>query len=168
MEWAMAELVSRIDDWGRPAWIALTVLAFIVFWPIGLAILAYLLWSGRMSVWFNNRFGEGDMKQQMRSWKSGWRSGGCSRNGSEGRGQRMNFSGSGFAGGSGNRAFDEYRDQTLQRLEDEQKEFHDFLDRLRQAKDRDEFDAFMTDRRNRPTPPPAATGTEPVPSAPRG
>lgn len=157
----MAELVSRIDDWGRPAWIALMVLGFIVFWPIGLVILAYLMWSGRMGVWFHNRFGEGDMKQQMGAWKSGWR-GGCARRG-DGRGQRM-----GFGGGSGNRAFDEYRDQTLQRLEDEQKEFHDFLDRLRQAKDRDEFDAFMADRRSRPTPPPAPTGGNDPAPAPRG
>ena len=44
---AMSEVVARIDDFGRPAWIALMVLGFIVFWPIGLAILAYLLWSGR-------------------------------------------------------------------------------------------------------------------------
>jgi Protein of unknown function (DUF2852) len=45
---AMSEVVARIDDFGRPAWIALMVLGFIVYWPIGLAILAYLLWSGRM------------------------------------------------------------------------------------------------------------------------
>jgi hypothetical protein len=53
---------------------------------------------------------------------------------------------------SGNRAFDEYRSETLRRLEDEQKEFHDFLDRLRMAKDKAEFDQFMADRRNRSNP----------------
>ena len=37
---------------------------------------------------------------------------------------------------SGNHAFDDYRAETLRRLEDEQKEFHDFLGRLRAAKDR--------------------------------
>jgi hypothetical protein len=51
---------------------------------------------------------------------------------------------------SGNRAFDEYRSETLRRLEDEQREFQDFLVRLRQAKDKAEFDQFMADRRNRP------------------
>ena len=51
---------------------------------------------------------------------------------------------------SGNRAFDEYRSETLRRLEDEQREFRDFLDRLRTAKDKAEFDQFMADRRNRP------------------
>jgi hypothetical protein len=44
---------------------------------------------------------------------------------------------------SGNRAFDEYRAETLRRLEEEQREFCDFLDRLRRAKDNAEFDQFM-------------------------
>ena len=51
---------------------------------------------------------------------------------------------------SGNRAFDEYRSDTLKRLEEEQREFRDFLDRLRFAKDKTEFDQFMAERRNRP------------------
>lgn len=51
---------------------------------------------------------------------------------------------------SGNRAFDEYRAETLRRLEEEQREFRDFLDRLRHAKDKAEFDQFMAERRNRP------------------
>jgi hypothetical protein len=49
-----------------------------------------------------------------------------------------------------NRAFDEYRTETLKRMEDEQREFRDFLARLHQAKDKAEFDQFMADRRNRP------------------
>jgi hypothetical protein len=51
---------------------------------------------------------------------------------------------------SGNRAFDDYRSETLRRLEDEQKEFKEFLERLRFAKDRAEFDQFMSERRDRP------------------
>ena len=51
---------------------------------------------------------------------------------------------------SGNRAFDDYRAETLKRLEDEQHEFKEFLERLRFAKDRAEFDQFMTERRQRP------------------
>jgi hypothetical protein len=50
---------------------------------------------------------------------------------------------------SGNRAFDEYRNETMRRLEEEQKDFRDFLDRLRHAKDKAEFDQFMNDRRTR-------------------
>jgi hypothetical protein len=51
---------------------------------------------------------------------------------------------------SGNRAFDDYRTETLRRLEDEQREFKDFLERLRFAKDKTEFDTFMAERRGRP------------------
>ena len=51
---------------------------------------------------------------------------------------------------SGNRAFDEYRSEALRKLEDEAAEFREFLERLRMAKDRAEFDEFIKDRRNRP------------------
>jgi len=44
--------------------------------------------------------------------------------------------------------------ETLRRLEEEQTEFRDFLDRLRHAKDKEEFDQFMAQHRQRPTPPP--------------
>lgn len=50
---------------------------------------------------------------------------------------------------TGNRAFDEYRAETLRRLEEEQREFMEFLDRLRHAKDKAEFDEFMAERRHR-------------------
>ena len=53
---------------------------------------------------------------------------------------------------SGNRAFDEYRTETLKRLEEEQREFRDFLERLRFAKDKTEFDQFMAERRAQPAP----------------
>ena len=51
---------------------------------------------------------------------------------------------------SGNHAFDDYRAETLRRLEEEQREFKDFLARLRFAKDRSEFDQFMAERLSRP------------------
>jgi len=51
---------------------------------------------------------------------------------------------------SGNRAFDDYRSETLKRLEEEQREFKDFLARLRFARDRSEFDQFMAERRGGP------------------
>ncbi len=41
-------LIEKIDDLGKPAWIALMVLSFILFWPVGLALLIYLKGSGRM------------------------------------------------------------------------------------------------------------------------
>ena len=52
-------------------------------------------------------------------------------------------------GSSGNRAFDEYRAETLRRLEQEQKEFREFLGRLRMAKDKAEFDDFIAERNRR-------------------
>ena len=61
-----------------------------------------------------------------------------------GRGYR---SSSDYRSSSGNRAFDEYRDETLRRLEEEQREFKAFLDRLRHAKDKAEFDQFMAEHR---------------------
>ena len=53
---------------------------------------------------------------------------------------------SGFMGSTGNRAFDDYRDQTMRKLEDDAREFRTFMDRLRQAKDKEEFDRFMSQR----------------------
>jgi len=130
----MDQMVARIDDFGRPAWIALMVLGFIVFWPIGLSVLAYMLWSGRMGCGRH-----GGMTRWQARMADKWE-----RHGRGGRGwpapQR--------AWSSGNRAFDEYREATLNRLEDESREFRDFLERLRMAKDRSEFDQFMRDRRS--------------------
>ncbi len=81
------------------------------------------------------------------------------------RGRMERFAGRGgwmSAGSSGNSAFDDYRTETLRRLEDEQREFKDFLSRLRFAKDRAEFDQFMTQRRERPVEP-----NEPPPAGPQ-
>lgn len=47
---------------------------------------------------------------------------------------------------SANTAFDAYKSDTLRRLEDEQAAFEAFLTRLRDAKDKSEFDTFMEDR----------------------
>ncbi|HEY7669028.1 MAG TPA: DUF2852 domain-containing protein [Hyphomicrobium sp.] len=133
----MTMVVATLDDWGKPAWIAVMVLGFILFWPLGLAILAYLIWSGRMGC---GRHGEMSRWQQRMSDK--W-----DRNMERwGREMRGAYS-------SGNRAFDEYRDETLKRLEEESREFREFLDRLRKAKDKEEFDAFMAERRTRPASP---------------
>lgn len=137
----MTEVVERIDDYGRPAWIALMVVAFILFWPAGLAILAFLLWSGRMGCG-GRAWGSGADRrdrferkmERMRERFEAW--GGSARD-------------RGFPS-TGNRAFDEYRAETLKRLEDEAKDFRSFLDRLRMAKDKAEFDQFMAERRSRP------------------
>jgi hypothetical protein len=55
---------------------------------------------------------------------------------------------------TGNSAFDEYRRSELKRLEEERRRldeearaFGDFVEELKRAKDREEFDAFMARRR---------------------
>ena len=58
------------------------------------------------------------------------------------------------AAGPTNGAFEDYRQQTLRRLEEEEREFHDYLERLRRAKDKEEFDQFMSELRDRPSPGP--------------
>ena len=119
-------IVAKLDELGKPAWIALVILAFFVYWPLGFAILAFALWSGRM----------GCRNGQMARWGEGARASGA---GTWWQPQRS----------SGNKAFDEYRADTLRRLEEEQREFREFLERLRLAKDKAEFDQFMAERRNR-------------------
>ena len=141
----MHEMVLKLDDIGKPAWFALMVLSFIVFWPLGLAILAFLLWSGRMGCGWNGDAGR--WKQRMHDRF-------------EHRMDRWTRSTTRGFPSSGNRAFDEYREETLKKLEDEQREFRDFLERLRMAKDRSEFDQFMTDRKSGPSGP---QGPEPAP-----
>jgi len=142
----MVALVARIDDFGKPAWIALMVLGFILFWPLGLGILIYLLWSGRMGCGWNR----GDMES--------WREGATQRweRKRERWEQHMQRWGGNHRGGlrpTGNRAFDEYREEALHRLEEEAEGFRTFLERLRLAKDRQEFDEYMRERRNRPSDP---------------
>jgi hypothetical protein len=129
----MTAVVATLDDFGKPAWIAVMVLAFILFWPVGLAILAYLIWSGRMGC---GRHGE--MSRWQGRMADRW-----DRNM-----ERWSREMRGFPS-SGNAAFDDYRTETLRRLEEEQREFREFLERLRKAKDKEEFDQFMSDRRSR-------------------
>lgn len=47
---------------------------------------------------------------------------------------------------SGNASFDAYRSSLLERLEKEQTNFDGFLSRLRDAKDKSEFDRFLAER----------------------
>lgn len=133
----MQEMVHRIDDYGQAAWIALMVLGFIVFWPIGLGVLAFLLWSGRMGCGSRGDSSRGDSSRVdwRQRFAGGW-----------GGGRRRGHCDGHRRSGTGNRAFDEYRDEALKRLEEESREFRSFLDRLRMAKDRAEFDQFMSER----------------------
>jgi hypothetical protein len=107
------------------------VAGFVVFWPLGLAVLAYMIWSKRM---FGHRHHNGSramMCGSRRDRAEAW------------RGARAAMR------SSGNAAFDSYKADTLRRLEDEQRAFEEFLGRLREAKDKAEFDQFMDDRARR-------------------
>lgn len=142
-------IAERLDDIGKPAWIALMVVSFIIWWPIGLAILGFLLWSGRMGCGCGHygRMSWHERRERWREAREEWRA------------MRRGY---GRFPSSGNVAFDEYRAETLKRLEEEQREFSDFLNRLRRTKDKAEFDEFMRQFKDRPAPP---SGPEPTPQS---
>ena len=108
-----------LDARGKGAWIAATVLAFIFFWPAGLALLAYMIWSKRM--FKGNCSSRNQMSHYRKHARAAFKS-------------------------SGNSAFDSYKAETLRRLEEEQENFEAFLQRLRESKDKAEFDQFMDER----------------------
>jgi heme/copper-type cytochrome/quinol oxidase subunit 2 len=127
---ANAGWLTRAEAWldhkGKGAWIAAMVLGFIFFWPVGLALLAYMIWSKRM---FSNSCRSSDRHSHHHTRKSAWAA----------------------VKPSGNSAFDAYKAETLRRLQDEQDAFDAFLERLREAKDKSEFDQFMEDRAKKAT-----------------
>ncbi|WP_192178351.1 DUF2852 domain-containing protein [Mesorhizobium amorphae] len=139
----------------RPAWtpatIALMVIGFMVFWPLGFAMLAYIIWGDRLD----------GFKRDVNRATDGIFAG-C-RRGSD-KAARW---GHGSAR-TGNVAFDDWREKELERLAEERRkldemltEFDDYARELRRAKDQDEFDRFMANR-NKST---APTTTESSKSA---
>ncbi len=129
----------------RPGWnplnIALMVVAFIIYWPLGLLMLAYIVWGDRLPSLV------ADAKEKL------------GMNGSSSRapvfpGARP--AATGPVQPTGNVAFDDYRARELARLEEERRkldamreEFDDYLRDLRRARDREEFDRFMASRNAR-------------------
>jgi len=131
----------------RPAWtpatIALMVLGFVVFWPLGLAMLAYIIWGDQLD----------GFKRDVNRATDGIFAG-C-RRGSD-RAARW---GHGGTARTGNVAFDDWREKELARLDEERRklnemreEFDEYARELRRAKDQEEFDRFMASR-NKATPP---------------
>ena len=121
-----------------PATIALMVLGFVVFWPLGLAMLAYIIFGEKL------RGFKRDASLRARGF-DGWFAG-CRRTS-----QRYNTHFS-----TGNVAFDDWRRVELDRLDEERRrldemreEFDNYARELRRAKDQEEFDRFMRDRKNR-------------------
>ena len=117
----------------RPAWtpvtVAMAVAGFMVFWPLGLAMLAYIIFGDRFEGF--KREANATVDGAFRSW---------------GRGPR------GF-NATGNVAFDEWRDKEIERLNEERRkldelraDFEEELRELRRAKDQEDFDRFMAKR----------------------
>ncbi len=106
-----------------PIGIAALVFGFMVAAPIGLAVLAYILWGGRID----------DLISDTVNMVKGAARRTPSR----------------FRGSSGNAAFDEYKAATLRDLEDQQAEFAEYVEHLRQARDREEFDIYMKSKKKK-------------------
>lgn len=107
--------------------IVATVMAFEAFWLAGVFVAIVIATAG-----FGRSLGFRSSRKSR-----GWAKGECRKEATP-------------PASSGNAAFDAYRAEVLKRLEEEQKTFVSFLDRLRDAKDKAEFDSFMEDRA-RPT-----------------
>ncbi len=136
--------------------IVLMILGFVWWWPVGLVILGFLF-ARRKLGWAHRLHYAGeapmfDWTHRMDRWERKIARAQEKMEAVRGRMERFQGRRAGWftPSTSGNHAFDEYREQTLKRLEEEQTEFKDFLERLRFAKDRSEFDQFMAARRERP------------------
>ena len=121
-----------------PLTLLLTVIGFIFFWPLGLAMFAYMIFGSHLPAF----------RQHYQDMRSDW-----SRDRSCGPGARRGFSRGSSRGGSGNVAFDDYRDKEMQRLEEERRrldeelrDFRSYMSDLRRARDAEEFDRFMRER----------------------
>ncbi len=137
-EWA------NMRRWGRSCaarWtlfeLATMILGFIVFWPIGVAVFVYKMWQRRSGADDLQTFVTAKWNEARASWT-------------------RPPAGSWGSAGTGNAAFDQWKAAELERLEAERRgledaarEFAEFLDNVRHAKDREEFERFMNERRAR-------------------
>jgi hypothetical protein len=120
------------------------VLGLIVFWPIGLGVMGYKLWQKKM--------GGPDLQTVA---TSGWNYARSTM--SSGETSTPKPWAYGFRSTtSGNSAFDSWKSAELQRLEQERRkledahrEFAEFVENVRKAKDREEFERFMNERNSK-------------------
>jgi len=137
----------------QPFEIVAMVLGFVVFWPVGLAILLAKVWQrkqgyeGDLASFLRERWAA--KRERHRQWHEQWHT----MHRHEGFAPRDR--GYGFSRSSGNGAFDDWRDVELKRLDEEyqklvaaEREFADFMANLRRAKDKEEFERFMAARRS--------------------
>ncbi len=118
----------------RPAWtpvtIAMMVLGFMIFWPLGLAMIAYIIWGDRLDQFKTDVNKATDNVSRVFT-----------------KGPQFGMQ------RTGNVAFDDWREAELKRLHEERMkldsmraEFDDYARELRRAKDQTEFDSFMSSR----------------------
>lgn len=131
--------------------IALTAIGFIVFWPLGLAMVAYVVWGEKIAASCRSGANEGPFAKAKRAAED------------LGRNFRDEFKprggAYGFAGprATGNAAFDAWRTAELARIDADRRKLEEttaaFEAHLRaqrgsvdEARQREEFDGFMTGR----------------------
>lgn len=162
----------------RPLEIAAIVLGFIVFWPLGLGMLLWKLWRTRRGEPADIVDAARNLEEKvMHSWPEKarrWRAENWGYGRSSERADRAPWAaGGGYS--TGNHAFDEWREAELKRLDEERRklesaarEFADYVEQLRRARDREEFDRFMRERGsgNGPSSGPS-TGPSGGPAAPQ-
>lgn len=122
----------------RPAWtpvtIAMMIVGFMIFWPLGLAMIGYIVWGDRLDQF------KTDVNKATDNFSGAFKRG-------------SHFArGRGFDR-TGNVAFDDWRETELDRLDEKRREldamradFDTYARELRRAKDQDDFDRFMNHR----------------------
>ena len=154
----------RADQVWRPFELLAMVLGFAFFWPIGLAVIGFKIWQRRSEYTGDLYSFLQERLDGLRRACGGGRDGGWNsavwRSSGDGRDAPSGSSGgwSPFGGlrPTGNRAFDEWREAELARLEAErrkldeaEREFAIHIEELRRARDREEFERFMKARQNK-------------------
>jgi hypothetical protein len=130
-------VAARCIEPGRLPWpgligLGVALLGFLVWWPVGAAIVVFLIWRiARMGCGHHRRLRDWHEHAEEFCGFGWWR-----------HGRRAERS-------TGNRAFDAYRAEMLRRLEEDQRDFAEYLDHLRHAKDQAEFDQFLAERARR-------------------
>lgn len=127
----------------RPAWtpvtIAMMVIGFMIAWPLGLAMIAYIIWGDRLEIF------KQDVNRATDKVAETFKSATSRRETSYTK--------------SGNAAFDDWREVELARLDEERRkldetmaEFDRYQADLRRARDKEEFDEFLKSRKRKPAP----------------
>ena len=106
--------------------IPVTIVALNVFWPAGVAIAVILAWRGGFAPTGRPSPAPRNIEEAV-----------------------QNLMPTTAEKTTGNASFDAYRSDMIERLEAEQQNFENFLGRLRDAKDKSEFDDFMDARAKR-------------------